>query len=169
MIAHVLGNGPSVSLYEPQDGYIIGCNVQTHPIDVCVAVDVKPFHLYMGNRMIFQGKPIITSQYAMDGMAHKNLEQELNIVYKLPFLEKYMSAGHIAAKWALDNYYTEIHLWGFDSIWKDTQESKTDKLIYRDRQQHDLPIHWREKWQQFKPHNIIVHNTKEGTQLKDLL
>jgi hypothetical protein len=169
MIAHVLGNGPSHVLYEPQDGYIIGCNIQTHPIDVSVVLDVKPFHLYMGNRQIFQGKPIITTQYAMNGMKHKNLEAELDIVYKVPFLEMYTSAGHIATQWALDHDYTEIHLWGFDSIWADTQETKTDTLIQRDRVQHDLFVHWREKWQPFKQFNITVHNTKEGTQLKDLL
>lgn len=169
MIAHILGNGPSKSLYEQQDGYIIGCNIQAHPVHVSVVVDVKPFHLYMANRQIFQGKPIITSQYAMNGMKHKNIEAEFDILYKLPFLDKYVSAGHIAVEWALDNDYTEIHLWGFDSIWADTQETSTDNFIQRDRQQHDLFIHWREKWQPFKEHNIIVHNTKPGTQLKDLL
>jgi hypothetical protein len=123
----------------------------------------------MANRMIFQGKPIITTQYAMDGIKHKDIEKELDIICKLPYLEKYMSAGHIAANWAIDNKYTEIHLWGFDSIWADTQETRTDTLIARDRVQHDLFIHWREKWLPFKQHNIIVHNTLKGTQLKDLL
>lgn len=169
MIAHILGNGPSHRLYEPQDGYIIGCNIQTHPVDLFIAVDIKPFHVYMRNRDIFQNRPIITSQYAMNGMQHKNIEQDLNILQKLPYLEKYFSSGHIATQWALDNGYTKIHLWGFDSIWEDTQATRTDEIIPRDRQQHDLFIHWREKWQRFKEYNIIVHSTKEGTQLKDLL
>jgi hypothetical protein len=123
----------------------------------------------MANRQIFQGKPLITSQYAMNGMKHKNLEQELDIVYKVPYVDKFISAGHVAAQWAIDNNYDEIHLWGFDSIWADTQETKTDELIMRDRQQHDLYIHWRKKWQPYKKYNITVHNTIEGTQLKDLL
>ena len=72
-------------------------------------------------------------------------------------------------QWALDNDHTDIHLWGFDSIWADTQETKTDELVHRDRQQHDLYIHWREKWKPFTKYNITVHNTKEGTQLKDLI
>ena len=169
MKAHILGNGPSINLYKPQKGYIIGCNFQQHPIDVSVVLDVRPFHLYMTNRQIFQGKPLITSQYAMNGMKHKNIEQELNIVYKVPYVDKFISAGHIAAQWAIDNNYDEIHLWGFDSIWADTQETKTDEFIMRDRQQHDLYIHWREKWQPYKKYNITVHNTIEGTQLKDLL
>lgn len=169
MKIHILGNGPSISLYTPQDGYILGCNFQQHPVDAFVVVDVKPFHVYLGNRSVFQNKPIITSQYAMNGVKHKNVEAELQILYKLPFLEKYVSAGHIATQWALDNGYTEIHLWGFDSIWADTQETRTDAIIFRDRQQHDLFIHWREKWQPYKQHNIIVHNTTDGKQLKDLL
>jgi hypothetical protein len=169
MKAHVLGNGPSIKLYEPCNGFVIGCNIQKYPVDVSVVVDVKPFHLYMANRQLFQGKPLITSQYAMNGMRHKNLEQELDIVYKLPFLDMFVSAGHIAAQWAIDNNYDEIHLWGFDSIWADTQETRTDEFIQRDRQQHDLFIHWRVKWQPYKQYNIIVHNTLEGTQLKDLL
>jgi hypothetical protein len=169
MKAHILGNGPSIKLYEPCDGFVIGCNIQKCAVDVSVVVDVKPFHLYMRNRQLFQGKPLITSQYAMNGMRHKNLEEELDIVYKLPFLDQFVSAGHIAAQWAIDNNYDEIHLWGFDSIWADTQETRTDEFIQRDRQQHDLFIHWRVKWQPFKQYNIIVHNTTEGTQLKDLL
>jgi hypothetical protein len=48
---------------------------------------------------------------------------EFNIVYELPYLEKYVSAGHVATDWALNNGYDEIHLWGFDSIWADTQET----------------------------------------------
>jgi len=169
MKAHILGNGPSINLYKPQEGYIIGCNFQQHPVDVSVVLDVRPFHLYMANRQIFQSKPLITSQYAMNGMKHKNLEQELDIVYKVPYVDKFISAGHIAAQWAIDNNYDEINLWGFDSIWADTQETKTDEFIMRDRQQHDLYIHWREKWQPYKKYNITVHNTIEGTQLKDLL
>ena len=169
MKAHILGNGPSIKSYEPSEGYVIGCNFQQHPVDVSVVVDVRPFHVYLGNRSVFQNKPIITSVYAMNGMKHKNLEQELDIVYKVQFLDKYVSAGHVAAQWALDNGYTEIHLWGFDSIWAATQETRTDAIIMRDRQQHDLYIHWREKWQAYKIYNITVHNTIEGTQLKDLL
>ena len=169
MQTHILGNGPSINLYEPSEGYVIGCNFQQYPVDVSVVLDVRPFHLYLGNRSVFQNKPIITSVYAMNGMKHKNLEQELEILYKLPFLDKYVSAGHVATQWALDNGHTEIHLWGFDSIWADTQETKTDELIFRDRQQHDLYIHWREKWKPFTKYNITVHNTKEGTQLKDLI
>lgn len=169
MIVHILGNGPSHILYEPQDGYIIGCNIQTHPIDISVVLDIKPFHLYLRDRNIFQGKPIITSEYAMHGVRHKNVEQELDILQKLEYLEKYVSAGHIAVQWALEHDYTEIHLWGFDSIWEDTIETKTDQIIPRSRVQDDLFVHWREKWQPFKEYNITVHNTKEGTQLKELI
>ena len=169
MKAHILGNGPSIKLYEPCNGFVIGCNIQQHPVNVSVVLDVRPFHLYMANRQLFQGKPLITSQYAMNGMRHKNLEQELDIIYKVPYVDEFISAGHVAAQWAIDNNYDEIHLWGFDSIWADTQETKTDALIMRDRQQHDLFIYWRIEWQPFKQYNIIVHNTTEGTQLKDLL
>ena len=169
MQTHILGNGPSINLYEPAEGYVIGCNFQQFPVDVSVVLDIRPFHVYLSNRSVFQNKPIITSVYAMNGMKHKNLEQELDIVYKLPFLDKFVSAGHVATQWALDNQHTEIHLWGFDSIWADTQETKTDELVSRDRQQHDLYIHWRKKWKPFTQHNIIVHNTIEGTPLKDLI
>lgn len=169
MKAHILGNGPSINLYQPQEGYIIGCNFQQHPVDVSVVLDVRPFHIYLGNRQVFQGKPIITSIYAMNGIKHKDIEHEFEILWKVPYLEKYTSAGHIATQWALDNGYDEIHLWGCDSIWADTQETKTDAIVMRDRVQHDLYIHWREKWQPYKTYNITVHNTIEGTQLKDLL
>lgn len=169
MKAHILGNGPSINLYEPQSDYVIGCNFQQFPVDVSVIVDVRPWHVYMHDRSIIQGKPVITSQYAMDGMKHKNIEDELDILYKIPFLEQYMSSAHIAAQWCIDHDYTEIHLWGCDSIWADTVKTRTDTIVERARIQQDLHIHWREKWKAFTSYNVIVHNTKEGTQLQDLL
>jgi hypothetical protein len=169
MKAHILGNGPSINLYEPQNDYVVGCNFQQFPVDVSVVLDVRPWHVYLRDRTILQGKPVITSQYAMNGMKHKNLEDELTILYKLPFLEQYVSAAHIATDWCLNHDYSEIHLWGCDSIWADTVETKTDALVERNRIQEDLYVHWREKWQAYKDFNIIVHNTIEGTQLRDLL
>ncbi len=169
MKAHILGNGPSIEIYKPQDGFIIGCNFQEYPCDINVLLDCKPFLVYRGNRDLVPNKKVITSKYAWPTIEEQDLTNEFEFVYVLPFLEKYVSAGHVATQWALENNYTEIHLWGFDSIWQDTQETRTDKLVVRSRAQFDLYVHWREKWQPFKKHNIIVHNTIEGTQLKDLL
>jgi hypothetical protein len=169
MKAHILGNGPSIELYQPTDGLIIGCNIQEHPVDVSVVLDKRPFLKYCGNRSLFQGKPIITSEYAMPTLIEQEITHEFDIWHKVAYLEKYMSAGHVAAHWLIDHDYTEIHLWGFDSIWADTIETKTDKIIERSRAQFDLYIHWRERWQKYKGFGIIVHNTKEGTPLEELL
>ena len=53
MKAHVLGNGPSIDIYTPTDGFVVGCNIQEHPVDVSVVLDCKPFLKYCGNRSIF--------------------------------------------------------------------------------------------------------------------
>ena len=169
MKAHVLGNGPSIDIYTPTDGFVVGCNVQEHPVDVSVVLDKRPFLKYCGNRSLFQGKPIITSIYAMPTLEEQGIVEEFQIWHKVPYLEKYMSAGHCAVDWLLEHDYREIHLWGFDSIWADTQETRTDKIIERNRAQFDLFIHWRERWQKYRSFNIIVHNILEGTQLKELL
>ena len=169
MKAHVLGNGPSISMYEQSDGLVVGCNIQSYPVDVSVVLDKRPFLKYCCDRSIFQGKPIITSIYAMPTLEEKELVKEFEIWHKVPYLEKYMSAGHAAVDWLIDNDYDEIHLWGFDSIWKDTQETRTDQFIERNRAQFDLYIYWRERWQKYKGFGIIVHNTQEGTPLEKLL
>lgn len=169
MKAHILGNGPSIKLYSPQDGYIIGCNFHNNPVDLTVLVDCKPFMIYKGNRSLLPNRKLITSRYAWQTIEEQDLESEFEFVYIVEQLEQYKSAGHIATQWALDNGYDEIHLWGFNSIFEDSQETKTDLIVPRSRAQFDLFIHWREKWQPFKQHNIVVHNTLEGTQLKDLL
>lgn len=169
MKAHILGNGPSIDLYEPQDGFIIGCNFQQFKCDINVLLDCRPFMVYKGNRDLLPNRKLITSKYAWPTIEEQDLVHEFEFLYVLPYLEKYVSAGHVATQWALENGYDEIHLWGFDSIWADTQETKTDVLVQRSRAQFDLYIHWREKWQPFKEHNIIVHDTKEGKQLKDLI
>lgn len=170
MKAHILGNGPSIVLYKPQDGYVVGCNFHEHEVNVSVLLDCRPFMIYRGNRQLLKTRNIITSTYAMHHTVKPlKMTEEFNILYELPFLEKYVSAGHVATDWALNNGYDEIHLWGFDSIWADTQETRTDEIVPRNRAQFDLFIHWREKWKSYKQYNITVHNTVEGTQLKDLL
>lgn len=169
LLAHILGNGPSIKLYSPSEGFVIGCNFQQHTVDVSVVLDKRPFLIYKGNRSLLQGKPIITSRYAMSTIEEIKIKDELNIIHMIEKMENYDSAGHIATRWALDNGYEEIHLWGFDSIWADTQETKTDEIVPRNRAQFDLYIHWREKWKPFISENIIVHNTIEGTQLRELL
>jgi hypothetical protein len=169
MKAHILGNGPSIELYQPQDGFVIGCNFHEHPVDVTVLLDCKPFLIYKGNRRLVPNKKIITSKYAWPTVLEQKIDHEFDVIYMLEKLELYQSAGHVATDWALNNGYNEIHLWGFNSIFEDSQETKTDALVPRSRAQFDLYIHWRERWKQYTKNNIIVHNTLEGTQLKDLI
>lgn len=169
LLAHILGNGPSIELYRPSEGFVIGCNFHTHPTDVSVVLDKRPFLIYKGNRSLLQDKKLITSQYAMPTIEEIKIKEELDIIHVVPYMDKYDSAGHIATRWALDKGYEEIHLWGFDSIWADTQETKTDQIVPRNRAQFDLYIHWRKKWKPFINENIVVHNTMQGTQLRELL
>lgn len=169
MKAHILGNGPSIDLFESDGEYTVGCNFQRVPVDLSVIVDCKPFLIYKGNRSLIPNNRIITSRYAMPTLVEQDLVREFDIIHTIEQLEKYQSSGHIAVDWCLDHDYTEIHLWGFDSIWEDTQETRSDELIPRNRAQFDLFVHWRERWQSYKNLNIIVHNTKDGILLKDLL
>lgn len=170
MKAHVLGNGPSIELYESiEGGYVVGCNFHQVPVDLSVIVDCKPFLIYKGDRSLIQNKKVITSKYAWRSIKEQQLEDEFEWVHVIEKLEQYRSSGHIATDWCLEHGYDEIHLWGFNSIWEDSQETKSDLLIPRSRAQFDLWMHWREKWKEYTHLNIIVHNTKEGTLLKDLL
>lgn len=169
MKAHILGNGPAINLYEPQDGYIIGCNFQEHPVDLSIVLDCKPFLLYKGKRDLLPHRRIITSKYAMSTIEEIKIKDEFEYVQIIEDLELYKSSGHVAVDWCLENNYDEIHLWGFNSIWEDSQETKSDLLIPRSRAQFDLWYHWRERWKAYKNYNIIVHNTITGTQLKELL
>lgn len=171
MIAHILGNGPSIKLYEdaPWGDFIIGCNFQQHRVDVNIVLDCRPFMIYKGNRDLLPNKVLITSKYAWPTILEQGLEKEFKIASMVQVLEKYKSAGHYAVEYAIDHDYSEIHLWGFDSIWEDTQETRTDEIVPRNRAQFDLWMHWRERWKNYTQHNIIVHNTKEGTPLRELL
>lgn len=169
MKAHILGNGPSINLYTPQEGYVIGCNFHEHRVDLSVIVDCRPFMVYKGKRHLMPNRKIITSRYAMKTIEEIKVKDEFEYVHVIEQLEQYRSSGHIATDHALKLGYNEIHLWGFNSIWEDHNNTKTDELVHRDRAQHDLWMHWREKWKEYLNHNIIVHNTLEGTQLKELL
>jgi hypothetical protein len=169
MKAHILGNGPSINLYTPQDGYVIGCNFQEHAVDLSVILDGKPFMAYKCNRSLIKQREIITSKFAWPVIVEQKLQDDFTIVSFIEYLEKYRSSGHVATDWALLNGYDEIHLWGFNSIFEDSQETKSDLIIERSRAQFDLWFHWREKWKDYTKYNIIVHNTIQGTQLKELL
>ena len=169
MKADILGNGPSLCLYEPKGGFVVGCNFHENLCDVHVILDKKPFLVFKGKKHLLTSNKLITSEYAMPIIKHHKLDVCFDIIHVIDQLELFQSAGHVATDWCLNNGFTEIHLWGFDSIWKDTQETKTDAFVERDRQQHDLYVHWRERWKQYTNYDIVVHNTKEGTTLKELL
>jgi hypothetical protein len=169
MKAHILGNGPSISLYVPTEGFVIGCNFHNYPVDLSVIVDCRPFMIYKGKRNLLPNKKIITSMYAMKTIEEIKVKDEFEYVHIIEYLDQYRSSGHIATDYALELGYDEIHLWGFNSIWEDHNNTKTDEIVPRNRAQHDLWFYWREKWKEYIDKNIIVHNTKTGTKLKDLL
>lgn len=169
MKAHILGNGPSINLYIPQDEYTIGCNFQEYAVDLSVVLDCKPFMIYKGNRSLLSHRKIITSRYAIKTIEEIKIKDEFNYVKIIEDLKLYESSGHVAVDWCLENNYDEIHLWGFNSIWQDSQETRSDLLMPRSRAQFDLWFHWRERWKNYTQHNIIVHNTIIGTPLKELL
>jgi hypothetical protein len=154
MKAHILGNGPAINLYTPQSGYVIGCNFQDYPVDLSIVLDCKPFLLYKSKRHLLPHRRIITSKYAMNTIEEIKIKDEFEYVKVLDSFELYESSGHIAVDWCLENGYDEIHLWGFNSIWEDSQETKSDLLMPRSRAQFDLWYHWRERWKAYKNNNI---------------
>jgi hypothetical protein len=61
-------------------------------------------------------------------------------------IENGESTGHRGAEWCIANGYTEIHLWGFDSVFQDTIASDTHEKIPEGPFTATNIPKWRVKW-----------------------
>lgn len=142
-IAHVVGNGPSWTDFRKinSEDFVIGCNMTKCPdADVTMLTDIKLYtqwmHLLRWKRDAeIINVPVIASNKVVEHMSvtEDNRLQVYSTYEKVFGAEPLqLSSGHYGVLWAIDNGYTDIHVWGIDSYFKNHIYSYTDERIKSD-------------------------------------
>ena len=158
----VIGNGSSNSLYSKyaeEYDLIICCNIPQHGYryDIISIIDPQPIRL-IESRKLNMGKiwcPPDTHRSA----TIRKLKGDWSPIYKR---KPWYNSGLISIDYVCQNYddLEEIHIWGFNSLYKDDFHSQMDNLVPRKRTRN-LNKYWVPKWNQvlskYPNINFYVH------------
>ena len=129
-IAHILGNGPSRKEFKNNPaGDIFGCNLSdpSIPLKATFIMDkVVIDHIHNHNMKL--NFPVILPN-GIRKLANQCPYPPVILDVMEKQLESGESTGHRAVLWCMNHGYSEIHMWGFDSMRKDSVESDTPQLI----------------------------------------
>jgi hypothetical protein len=185
---HILGNGPSISLFNrddwPSEHEFIGCNFSNTELcpDYTVIVDVKPImKLFEGYKLSI---PAVISDRCVkyiekdNGGWRKLASDAINVIDTIEMIHKNgwkypMNSGHHATLYGIKKHGHElktIYLWGFDSFWTHDISSSSD-VHFRNstapRIREPVTTEWRKYWNEImKEHSSINFIIKENVSEK---
>ena len=185
-IIHVIGNGDLCSLYTPEKGLKIVCNMPAFTIENVYAtcmVDYKMMAcLYEGGvkldayswvlgvrpRHWMEMKPDFYMKYAA------NIKEFYETVPKYAENPTNFNCGHMAVHYSGNKLKgKQIHMYGFDTIFDFNIRSSTDTYLESDRSGHNnyrLIENWRPIWPQifkeFKDTEFILYHNHDNTKIK---
>lgn len=164
---HILGNGPSLSLFNrsdwSEDDLFVGCNFSNTDLrpDYTVIMDVKPImKLIEGYTLMI---PAVISDRCLKyiekerGGWHKLRKDAIVVIDTIEMIHekgrKYpMNSGHHATQYAIEKNLSTVetvHLWGFDSFWINDISSRSDNY-FRDgmkpRNNEPVATCWKLYW-----------------------
>ena len=169
-VAHIIGNGDKVSLYEPSKGIKIACNIPPFPVNNLYATVIVDFKMC---RALHEGEVAINGSWLCGFRPKKYSEMHPSWYMKFaPQIKEFyttipkytnvtgkdnlgqmytnFNCGHLATHWAANKLKAdEIHLYGFDSLFDWNMRSYTDLVIDSDRgnsNNHRLIDNWRPVW-----------------------
>lgn len=165
MAIHVLGNGPSIEIFNrdiwPESDIFVGCNfsdVNLRP-NYTVMVDVKATKKFVeGLKLTI---PVVLSKRNkgfMDTQTMKPPEDAFilkDVMDNIHLKELHTSYGLNSAQHAVmysiknETDLSVLHLWGIDSFWSNNLLSNTDSIMrpnVGDRIREDIANPWREFW-----------------------
>jgi len=149
----VVCNGPSRFAFQEnlKYNYTIGCNIPWTKVDATVILDGNVIHRWAGDPNLISCPAFFTTRAwrTADEVKFRNYILENNLFIDLmPDTPEFFSAGHIAAQIMCENDFTELDIFGVDSMFKDTVESFTNTLIYDhnpDSKKQRI-VNWRKNW-----------------------
>jgi len=151
MTFDIIGNGASNRAYR-RSGYTYGCNVPQHKfkVNALSIIDNQPI-TWMKNNNWNPRVPVYCTAAARDYAKKCNRSGDWFAVYEKR--ERY-NAGLYAVEHCVSRA-TQIHLWGFDSLFSTDVTSQMDAIVPRGKRP---PLHtrWRPLWQQLFEQNPNV-------------
>jgi hypothetical protein len=176
-VAHVIGNGDNASLYKPQKGLKITCNLPPFTVDNVYSSCMVDFKMM---KAIATGNVVVPGNWTLGFRPKKwcEIHPEFHMKYasqirnfyldKPDFVKNYtdFNCGHMATHYAANGLQAdEVHLYGFDSLFDHNMRSCTDVFLQSDRGRMNnqrLIDNWRPIWQKlfagFPDVQFVLHH-----------
>ena len=180
-VVHIIGNGDNASRYKPAKGIKLTCNLPPFEIQGAYATCIVDFKMM---RAMAEGSVFPPGQWILGFRPKKFLE--MNPGFRLKWanhikefytvLPDYVpgytdfNCGHMCTHYAANKIAgTEIHLYGFDSMFDPNLRSCTDFYLNADRgdtNNHRLMNNWRPIWknlfEEFPNTQFVLHHKHDG-------
>lgn len=153
MKAAVVCNGPSRFAFQEnlEYNYIIGCNIPWTKVKSTVILDGNVIDRWSRNPELISCPAYFTTrawriagEYRFrDYILDNNLFIDL-----MPDYPEFYSTGHVAALIMCENDFTELDIFGVDSMFEDTVESFTNTLVKDHNPDSEMQriVNWRKNW-----------------------
>ena len=153
MKAAVVCNGPSRFAFNEKlkYNYTIGCNIPWTKVNSTVILDGNVIHRWAGDPKLISCPAFFTTRAwrIADEIRFRNYIIDNNLFIDLmPDYPEFYSAGHVAALIMCESDYTELDIFGVDSMFEDTVDSFTNTLINDHNPDSELQriVNWRKNW-----------------------
>ena len=160
-VAHVIGNGDMAAMYKPAKGIKVTCNLPPFAVENVFSTFMVDFKMM---KAIDEGSVIVPGEWILGARPKKWMEIRPDFYMKYApqikgfylHLPKYVSTytdfncGHMATHYVASKMQaTEIHMYGFDSMFEFNMRSTTDLFLHSDRSNMNnnrLISNWRPIW-----------------------
>lgn len=171
MKAAILCNGPSRVAFQEKVGYnyVIGCNIPWTEVNATVIIDGNVIHRWSKDLTLISCPAFFTTRAwrtTDEVKIRKHIEDNNLFIDLMPDYPEFYSAGHVAALIMCENDYTELDIFGCDSMFEDTVESFTNTLIddHNPDSEKQRIVNWRKNWDKLKEEypNVIFNFIKDS-------
>ena len=160
-VAHIIGNGDMAGMYKQAKGIKITCNLPPFAVNNVYCTFMVDFKMM---KAIDEGSVVVPGEWILGARPKKWMEIRPDFYMKYAsqikgfYLElpKYASSytdlncGHMATHYVANKIKaTEVHMYGFDSLFEFNMRSTTDLFLHSDRSNMNnnrLINNWRPIW-----------------------
>jgi len=182
---HVIGNGDNAGLYKPTKGIKITCNLPPFSVPDAYGTCMVDFKMMAAMR---EGSVQVPGDWILGWRPHKYLEANPSLripwakhikgfyLDKPDYAHSYtdFNCGHMAVHYSANKLKgTEIHMYGFDSIFDFNLRSCTDFYLNSDRGDTNnmrLINNWRPVWNgifnEFSETQFVLHHKHADIKFK---
>ena len=170
MIAHIIGNGPSkVHFKNEPKGKVFGCNFASDDLELTATFihDNRVFEHIIRHNMKLKW-PVINREQQLYKFSNCGGRIVVKDTY-YPFnRETTCSSGHMGLMWLLSKGFTEVHIWGFDSLTSSIVDSDSKGKIDGSNPNAQLLPKWKKRFDEiFKQYKdckrkIFIHQDEKN-------